>query len=309
MSTAYLSHPLFLQHEMGEHHPECPARLQAIAQHLTTAGYDKQLHHHLAPPAEREAILRVHHADYLNTLERVAPTQGYAQLDPDTAMNPHTLEAALHAAGAGIRATDLVLNGEVTNAFCAVRPPGHHAEPGHAMGFCIFNNIAIAVAHALEAHGLKRVAIIDFDVHHGNGTEAMFRHDERVLFCSSFQHPFYPGTRLDPNNPHIIHAPLHTGHGSDAFRAAYNEKIFPAVEAFAPQMLFISAGFDAHMEDAMSGLELSDADYTWVSERIVELAARHANGRIVSLLEGGYALQALGRCATHHIEALIGVCD
>jgi acetoin utilization deacetylase AcuC-like enzyme len=308
MSTAYLSHPLFLQHEMGENHPECPARLQAIKQHLTTAGYDEQLHHHPAPPAERGAILRVHHADYLNTLERVAPTQGYAQLDPDTAMNPHTLNAALHAAGAGIGATDLVLSGEVTNAFCAVRPPGHHAEPGHAMGFCIFNNIAIAVAHALEVHGLQRVAIIDFDVHHGNGTETMFRHDERVLFCSSFQHPFYPGTRLDSIKPHIIHAPLHAGDGSDAFRTAYSEKIFPAVEAFTPQMLFISAGFDGHKEDAMSGLKLSDEDYIWVSERIVELAARHANRRIVSLLEGGYALQALARCATHHIAALIGAC-
>ena len=309
MSTAYLSHPLFLQHEMGESHPECPARLQAIAQQLTVTGCFEQLHHHSAPPAGREAVLRAHHADYLQTMERTAPSQGYLQLDPDTAMNPHTLDAALHAAGAGIRATDLVLSGEVSNAFCAVRPPGHHAEPGHAMGFCFFNNIAIAVAHALEEHGLQRVAIIDFDVHHGNGTETMFRNDPRVLFCSSFQHPFYPGTPLDRNNPHIIHAPLHAGDGSEAFRRAYSERIFPAVEAFAPQMIFISAGFDAHEEDAMSGLELKDGDYTWISERIVELAARHASGHIVSLLEGGYALDALGRCATHHIVALIGVGD
>ncbi len=306
MSTAYLSHPLFLQHEMGASHPECPARLRAIAQHLRAAGYFEQFQHHTAPPAGREAILRVHHADYLQMLERTAPTQGYLQLDPDTAMNPYSLDAAFHAAGSGIKATDLVLSGEMANAFCAVRPPGHHAEPGHAMGFCFFNNIAIAVAHALEEHGLQRVAIIDFDVHHGNGTETMFRNDQRVLFCSSFQHPFYPGTPLDRNNRHIVHAPLHAGDGSEAFRRAYNEKIFPAVEAFAPQVIFISAGFDAHKEDAMAQLELKDEDYTWISERIVELAARHANGRIISLLEGGYALDALGRCATEHVRILMG---
>jgi acetoin utilization deacetylase AcuC-like enzyme len=220
-------------------------------------------------------------------------------------MNRYSLEAAYRAAGSTIRATELVLSGEVDNAFCAVRPPGHHAEPAQAMGFCFFNNIAIAVSHALETHGLKRVSIIDFDVHHGNGTEAMFRHDERVLFCSSFQHPFYPGTRLDTDNPQMVYAPLHAGDGSDAFRAAYSENIFPAVEAFAPEMIFISAGFDAHMEDAISGLELSDADYTWISERIVELAAHHAKGRIVSVLEGGYALEALGRCVTQHIGILL----
>lgn len=306
MTTAYLSHPLFLQHEMGEYHPECPARLQAIEQQLIASGIYQQLHHHRAPPASREAVLQVHHPDYLSTLERVTPTQGYARLDPDTAMNPHSLQAAYHAAGAGIKATELVLSNEVNNAFCAVRPPGHHAEPRRAMGFCFFNNIAIAVAHALETHDLERVAIIDFDVHHGNGTEAMFRDDDRVLYCSSFQHPFYPGTRLDEAAPNIIQAPLRAGDGSEAFRAAYTERLFPAVEAFAPQMIFISAGFDGHIEDDMSGLELHDADYVWVSERIFELAARHAGGRLVSLLEGGYALNALRRCATQHIAVLMG---
>ncbi|MEN8171224.1 MAG: histone deacetylase family protein, partial [Pseudomonadota bacterium] len=254
MSTAYISHPVFLQHEMGEHHPECPARLHAIEEQLAAAGHLKQLHPYSAPRASREAILRCHHHDYLSQLERVAPKQGYLQLDPDTAMNPHTLEAAFRAAGAGIKATDLVISGERENAFCAVRPPGHHAEPERAMGFCFFNNVAIAAAHALADHGLKRVAIIDFDVHHGNGTEAMFRNDNRVLYCSSFQHPFYPGTRLDEAAPNIVLAPLHNGDGSEAFRSIYRDKLLPAVEAFAPQMIFISAGFDAHIEDEMSGL-------------------------------------------------------
>ncbi len=305
MPCAYLSHPLFLQHEMGSSHPECPARLQAIEQQLVTRGLYDRLHHYQAPAASREAILRVHQADYLNTLEQTSPTEGYCQLDPDTAMNPYTLQAATHAAGGGISAVDLVMSDEATNAFCAVRPPGHHAEPARAMGFCLFNNIAIAVAHALELYGLHRVAIIDFDVHHGNGTEAMFSGDQRVLFCSSFQHPFYPGTRLQGAAENILHVPLQAGEGSAEFRAAYEKKILPTVEAFAPQILFVSAGFDAHEEDTMSGLKVLDEDYIWLSEQIVGLAAQHCNGRLVSLLEGGYALEALGRCASHHIKALL----
>lgn len=291
---------------MGQYHPESPARLRAIYQQLVATGLYAQLHHHRAPPAATAAILRVHQPDYLRTLQQTAPPQGYVQLDPDTAMNPHTLQAAYHAAGAGIRAVDLVMNGEVDNAFCAVRPPGHHAEPGHAMGFCFLNNIAIAAAYALQQPALQRIAIIDFDVHHGNGTETVFRGDQRVLLCSSFQHPFYPGTRLNNAPPNIIHAPMQAGDGSEVFRSLYDDKIFPAVEAFAPQLVLVSAGFDAHSEDDMSGLQLVDEDYIWISERIVELAGRHASGRIVSLLEGGYALEALGRCVAHHIAALSG---
>jgi acetoin utilization deacetylase AcuC-like enzyme len=222
-------------------------------------------------------------------------------------MNPHTLEAAYRAAGAAVLATDRVIAGTVENAFCAVRPPGHHAEAGRAMGFCFLNNIAIAAAHALEEHGLERVAIVDFDVHHGNGTEAMFGGDERVLLCSSFQHPFYPGTELGQQPPNVIHAPLRAGDGSVAFREAYEQQLLPALEAFAPQLIFISAGFDAHIEDEMSGIELYDSDYSWVTQRLVAAAARHAGGRIVSLLEGGYALNALGRSATQHIRVLMGI--
>jgi acetoin utilization deacetylase AcuC-like enzyme len=305
MTTAYLSHPLFLQHEMGSYHPECPERLTAIEQALEASGYLSRLQQNTAPRAEREVILRVHQSEYLKTLDSASPANGYTQLDPDTAMNPHSLDAAYHAAGAAVMASELILEGKVDNAFCAVRPPGHHAEPGRAMGFCFFNNIAVAAAHAIEAYGLERVAIIDFDVHHGNGTEAMFRGDERVLYCSSFQHPFYPGTRLEDAETNIILAPLQAGDGSNAFRAAYEESIFPALETFRPQMIFISAGFDAHIDDGLAGIQLEDQDYVWVTERITGLAARYCKGRIVSLLEGGYALDTLGRCASLHIGKLL----
>ncbi len=309
MPTAYLSHPVFLQHEMGAHHPERPARLHAIEDRLIADGLIDLLRHYRAPRAVREAILRVHQADYLDSLERQAPQHGYRPLDPDTTMNPHTLEAAYRAAGAAVKATDLVMAGEVENAFCSVRPPGHHAEAGRAMGFCFLNNVAIGAAHALAEHGLERVAIVDFDVHHGNGTEAMFGGDERVLLCSSFQHPFYPGTCLECAADNIHHVPLQAGDGSAAFRAAYEERLLPALEAFAPQIIFISAGFDGHIEDDMSSIALRDEDYGWLSHQLVELAGRHSGGRIVSLLEGGYALNALGRSCTRHIRALMGLHD
>lgn len=305
MATAYITHPLFLQHEMGSSHPESPARLQVLEQQLKSTHLYERLQHYSAQPAEREAILRVHHADYLAQLEQRAPREGLVWLDPDTAMNPYSLQAAFHAAGAGMQAVDLVMSREVQTAFCAVRPPGHHAEPGRAMGFCLLNNIAIAAAHALAGHGLQRVAIIDFDVHHGNGTEAMFRGDERVLFCSSFQHPFYPGTQLSHSNSNIVHAPLTAGADSGAFRSAYLTTVIPAVERFAPELILVSAGFDAHQSDGMSGVQLIDEDYTWVSEQIIALAERHCQGRVVSLLEGGYTLPALGRCAAEHIRVLL----
>jgi acetoin utilization deacetylase AcuC-like enzyme len=309
MTTAYITHPVCLQHEMGAHHPESPARLHAIEDRLIAAGLHDLLRHYRAPRVEREAILRVHTEAHLASLERLSPEQGYVQLDPDTKMNPHSLEAALRAAGAGIEAVDLVIAGEVENAFCAVRPPGHHAEPEKSMGFCLLNNVAIAAAHALAHHALERVAIVDFDVHNGNGTEAAFRNEPRVLFCTSFQHPYYPITPLTQDREHIVHAPLRAGASSEAFRRAYSETIFPALEVFEPQLLFISAGFDGHVEDEMSGLELFDSDYVWLSEELVGMAKRHCDGRIVSLLEGGYALEALGRCATHHIRALMGIRD
>ena len=307
MATAYITHHDCLLHEMGAYHPEAPERLRAIDDRLIAAGLMDHLRHYEAPAASDEQITRVHTPAYLQRLRELSPRQGHVSLDPDTAMNPHSLSAAHHAAGALILATDLVMAGTVENAFCAVRPPGHHAEPDHAMGFCLFNNIAIGVAHALAQHGLERIAIIDFDVHHGNGTETMFRHEPRVLLCSSFQHPYYPHTPLDESRANLIELPLKAGSNGAAFRNGYEEKIFPAVENFAPQMIFISAGFDGHIEDDMASLALTDDDYSWVTQRIVTLAHQHAQGRIVSTLEGGYALNALGRAAARHIKALMGI--
>ena len=226
------------------------------------------------------------------------------QIDDDTAMNPHTLSAALHAAGAVIKGVDLVMSGEMQNAFCNIRPPGHHAGRAGASGFCIFNNVAIAAAHAIESYGLQRVAIADFDVHHGDGTEDIFHDDPRVMLCSTFRHPYYPYCGADSSNDHIINVPLAAGTGSQEFRTAITEQWLPALERFQPQLLLISAGFDAHWEDDMGGLALREKDYLWLTEALKDIAQRHANGRIVSALEGGYALHALGRCAMVHIKSL-----
>jgi acetoin utilization deacetylase AcuC-like enzyme len=226
-------------------------------------------------------------------------------LDPDTALNPHTLTAARHAAGAVVLGVDLVLKKECATAFCAVRPPGHHAERRRAMGFCLFNNVAVGAAHALEAHGLERVAIVDFDVHHGNGTEDIFQGDPRVLMVSTFQHPLYPYCGVDNPAANMVNVPLAAGEGSDAFRAAVVERWLPALDAHRPQLVLISAGFDAHREDPLAGLKLTEADYTWVTHELMGVAARHAQGRIVSSLEGGYALSALGRSVTEHVRVLV----
>ncbi len=227
-------------------------------------------------------------------------------LDPDTSLNPHSLEAALRAAGACVAATDAVLGGRAGRAFCAVRPPGHHATPTRAMGFCVFNNVAVAAAHALEAHGLERVAIVDFDVHHGNGTEDMFRDDPRVLFCSTFQHPYYPYCGADSGNDHVINVPLPAMTASEGFRTAVDRHWMPALEGFEPQLVLVSAGFDAHREDPLAYLQLEDGDYAWVTRRIAAVAERFAGGRIVSTLEGGYGLAPLARSALAHVEALAG---
>jgi len=232
---------------------------------------------------------------------------GLMYLDGDTAMNPYSLEAALRAAGAAVQAVDLVMTGQVENAFCNIRPPGHHAGRANAAGFCIFNNVAVAAAHALEQYGLERVAIADFDVHHGNGTEAIFHDDPRVLLCSTFRHPYYPYCGADSGNDHIINVPLAAGASGEDFRAAVTQHWLPALEAFQPQMLFISAGFDAHREDDMGGLALREADYVWVTAQLKLLAEKYADRRIVSVLEGGYALDALGRSAAAHIKVLSGL--
>jgi len=307
LQTAYISHPLCLKHDMGAHHPECPARIHAIEDQLIASGLYSYLQHHDAPEVTREHLLRVHEGAYLDAIAAAAPKEGIISLDGDTTMNPFTYPAALRAAGSVVMAVDLVMAGQVENAFCNIRPPGHHAERAQAMGFCIFNNIAVGAAHALAAHGLSRVAIADFDVHHGNGTENIFHDDPRVMLLSTFQHPFYPYCGADSGNEHIINVPLPAGTASAAFRAAVTEHWLPALERFRPQMLFFSAGFDAHREDDMGGFGLREDDYTWVTEQIKDIAARHANRRIVSVLEGGYALHALGRSAAAHIKVLSGL--
>lgn len=304
MATALLTHPDCVQHEMGFHHPESPARLKAILAAISASELAAKLVAHEAPEATREQLLRVHAAEHVDLVFEASPASGYAYLDPDTSMNPRSLSAALHAAGALVRATDLVVSGEVRRAFCAVRPPGHHATRSRAMGFCIFNNVAVGAAHALAAHGLERVAILDFDVHHGNGTEEMFRDDPRVMLCSTFQHPYYPYCGADSGNEHIINVPLPAMTDGRGFRAAVERAWLPALAAFRPQLVFVSAGFDAHREDPLAYLGLEDEDYRWVTQVLVEVADRHAGGRVVSTLEGGYDTTVLGRCVVEHLRVL-----
>jgi acetoin utilization deacetylase AcuC-like enzyme len=305
MTTAYLSHPDCLKHEMMPMHPECPERVTAIEKALEKAGILSQLQIHEAPRATLAQLQGAHDAAYVKTILEATPKEGLRALDPDTAMNLYTVDAALRAAGAVVHAVDLVMRGNTRSAFCNVRPPGHHAEHHRAMGFCFFNNIAIGAKHALEAHGVERVAILDFDVHHGNGTADIVRADRRVLFCSSFQHPFYPYSTDTPVAGHLIYSRLPAGTDSAHFRAAIIKDWLPALETFKPAMIFISAGFDAHRDDPLGGLRLDENDYHWVTEQIVDVAKRHANGRIVSSLEGGYNLQALGRSAVAHVRALM----
>jgi len=292
-------------HDMGPYHPECPDRLAAIGDRLIASGVDGHLDHHTAPSATREQLLRVHEADYLDSVEAASPTSGLTYLDPDTALCPDSLTAAKHAAGAVVLGVDLVVAGTCRNAFCAVRPPGHHAERSRAMGFCVINSVAVAAAHALAVHGLERVAIVDFDVHHGNGTEDIFADDSRVLMVGTFQYPLYPYSGVEPRGPNMLNVPLEPGSGSDAFREVVRERLVPALDAFRPQLVLVSAGFDAHRDDPLAGLELADDDYAWVTDQLMQVAARHARGRIVSTLEGGYALAALGRSAVEHVRTLL----
>jgi acetoin utilization deacetylase AcuC-like enzyme len=304
LAIAFISHPLCSRHEMGDGHPERPERLAAIEDRLLASRLDYLVVRAEAPEATRQQLLRVHEAAYVDGLERLAPASGYVHLDPDTAMNPYTYPAALRAAGAAVLGTDLVIAGRAEAAFCSVRPPGHHAERARAMGFCFFNNVAVAAAHALDHHGLRRVAIVDFDVHHGNGTEEIFRDDSRVLMVSTFQHPFYPGSGVEGRSARMVNVPLPAGAGSVEFRAAVTEEWLPALDRFAPEMLFISAGFDAHRDDEMAMLRLVESDYAWVTQQVRAIAARTAQGRIVSTLEGGYDLGALGRSVAAHLEQL-----
>ena len=307
MSTAFITHRDCLRHDVGRGHPERPERLTAIEDQLIASGVEQFLVRHDAPLASDEQLARVHPMEYVRAIREVAPQQGTVHLDPDTAMNAHSLGAALRAAGAAVLATDLVMQGAAANAFCSVRPPGHHACSARSMGFCIFNNVAVAARHAVHAHGLERVAIVDFDVHHGNGTEEIFAHDGQVLMVSTFQHPFYPYSGTEHPAPNMVNVPLAAGAGSKQFREAVTRYWLPALERFAPQLVLFSAGFDAHAEDDMAMLRLVDADYGWVTEQIKAIADRQARGRIVSMLEGGYALSALGRSVVQHIRVLAGV--
>lgn len=289
---------------MGAHHPECPSRLSAIEDHLLAQGLLQHLIEADVPIASREVLARVHDIAYLDALESAVPSHGVMHLDPDTAMCPHTLQAARRAAGAVVEAVDMVMSGAAENAFCCVRPPGHHAERNRAMGFCFFNNIAVGAAHALEAHGLGKVAIVDFDVHHGNGTEHIFSEDERVMMVSTFQHPFYPYSGVEGRSERMVNCPLAAYAGSREFREAVDTSWMPALAAFRPQMILVSAGFDAHRDDDMAMLGLTEADYDWVTRRIRSVAQEYCGGRIVSSLEGGYDLQALARSVAAHLRAL-----
>jgi acetoin utilization deacetylase AcuC-like enzyme len=310
MTTAYITHADCLRHEMGPGHPENPDRLNSVNEHLRTSGLLAQLRCLEAPLAEAQDIKRVHDPAYVDMIYEHAPKEGYLRLDPDTAMNPHSLAAARRAAGAGVLAVDEVMSGRAQNAFCAVRPCGHHATPKRPMGFCIFNNVGVAAAYALEAQALERVAIVDFDVHHGNGTEEMFSAPpwrERVVMASFFQHPFYPGSGTANPAANMVNVPLAAGSDGGAARRVLEEHWLPALDAFEPQMILISAGFDAHREDLLGGLALVEDDYAWLTRELMAVAARHARGRIVSLFEGGYHLAALGRSAVAHVGALAGL--
>jgi acetoin utilization deacetylase AcuC-like enzyme len=305
MKAAYISHISSTRHDMGEGHPECPDRVSVIADRLLMRGVLDFMERFEAPEATREQLARAHDALYVAEILSKAPLEGYVQIDPDTAMNPHTACAALHAAGAAVLATELVGRGGYRRAFCNVRPPGHHAERGAAMGFCFFNNVAVGIRHALDVLGLERVALVDFDVHHGNGSEDIFAGDERVLMVSTFQSRLYPFNGEEARGPNMCNVPLAPYSDGVAMRDAVLSRWLPALRAFHPQMLFVSAGFDAHRDDEMSHLGWTDADYAWITQELVALADDCCEGRIVSVLEGGYALPALARSVEQHVRTLI----
>ncbi|HWI83583.1 histone deacetylase family protein [Ramlibacter sp.] len=311
--TGYFTHPDCRRHEMGPGHPECPERLDAIEDRLIASGVGIGLERRTAPQASVSDLELAHSRLHIAAMRGLgqelkeamaAGGPAYSQLDPDTSMNVHTWDAALRAAGAALAATDAVIAGELENAFCAVRPPGHHATRDQAMGFCFFNNIAIAAKYALERHRLKRVAVVDFDVHHGNGTEDILGGDERALMVSFFQHPLYPfGAETSPYD-NMLNLPVPAYTKGLEIREMIEMLWIPRLEAFKPQMIFVSAGFDAHREDDLAQLRLNEADYTWITMRIKDIARKHAGGRIVSSLEGGYNLSALGRSVEAHLRVL-----
>ncbi len=307
MSTILISHPACVEHDMGPMHPESPARLKAVLEALTADEF-RALDRREAPAAEIDQIARVHPRAYVERLLAAIPKSGLLQLDPDTAVCPRSGEAALRAAGAVCAAVDAVMAGEAANAFCAVRPPGHHAEPSRPMGFCLFNSIAVGAEQARAVHGLGRVAVVDFDVHHGNGTQAMFWDDKDLFYASTHQSPHYPGTGSAGERGcagNIVNAPLPPHTGSAGFRQAMQATILPALAEFGPEFLLISAGFDAHAADPLAALELDEDDFAWATRHLMNIADEQCEGRVVSTLEGGYDLAALGRSAAAHVRTLM----
>jgi acetoin utilization deacetylase AcuC-like enzyme len=304
--TLFLTHKACLEHDPGHGHPERPDRLRAILERLAAPDF-AALERREAPPATREAIAAVHDRRLVDAVLDAVPPHGQVAIDADTVMSPGSGEAALRAAGAVLAAVDAVVAGEADNAFCAVRPPGHHAEPARPMGFCLFNNIAIGAAHARVRHGIARVALLDFDVHHGNGTQAVVERDAALFFASSHQWPLYPGTGAasETGVGNVVNLPLRAMTGSAEFRAAWRTKVFPALEAFRPELVMISAGFDAHRRDPLGGLQLVEDDYAWITTEFVRIARSHAKGRVVSTLEGGYDLEALAESVAAHLGALM----
>jgi acetoin utilization deacetylase AcuC-like enzyme len=309
MTTLLYMHPSSLEHDTGPGHPESAARIRAI-----TAIFEREerkgalsgIERREPPQATREQLERVHTARYVEAILNAVPESGHVRLDPDTVMSPGSGEAALRTAGAAVAAVDAVIGGEAANAFCALRPPGHHAEAERAMGFCLFNGVAIGARQALDVHGLARVSIFDFDVHHGNGTQHSFEREPRVQYLSTHQWPLYPGTgaREETGVGNVVNRPLPAGTGSSAWRRVVEADILAAIDAFAPELIMVSAGFDAHRADPLAMLELVEDDYRWVTLRLLELARKHASGRVVSVLEGGYDLTALANSALAHLNAL-----
>jgi acetoin utilization deacetylase AcuC-like enzyme len=307
MATLLVTHQACLDHLTPSGHPERPDRLRAVARALDAEPFAALVRAE-APAASLDTVALCHPRDYVSELDEAKPAQGLVYLDGDTAMSPGSFEAALRAVGGGVHAVDEVMAGRVTNAFVAVRPPGHHAETARPMGFCLFNSAAIAARHARERHGAERVALVDFDVHHGNGSQEIFWSDPTVMYCSTHQMPLYPGTgATDERGDHdtIVNAPLRAGDGGSQFRHAFEAAILPRLERFSPDFIVISAGFDAHRYDPLANLNLEEDDFAWATRKLMEIADRTANGRIVSMLEGGYDLEALAKSAAAHVNALM----
>lgn len=304
-NTAFISHPDTLLHVMDGQHPESPARICAIKQAIAKSNLHRKLSYIDAPLANKAQLKRVHSAQYVDYIFDIAPKAGLVKLDADTAMGPASLEATLRATGSVVHAVDLVLKQTVRNAFCCVRPPGHHAGVAHSAGFCIFNHVAVGVAQALSSTNINKVAIIDFDVHHGDGTEEIFKDNPNVMLCSTFQHPFYPHRGADTSNNHIINVPLTANTNGVAFRQSVLDKFAPALHRFKPDILFISAGFDAHHGDPLANLQLTSEDFAWITKFTIDIANQYAKGRIISSLEGGYHLEHLAQAAMAHINELV----